>query len=141
ANSVVPVKAHLFIPPLNQEFVSLNERFISNNYGVNDNQLNVNRRGTWSASHAIGSQARYYRMVLTKRYGTEPVEARPPAPRQPIELSGAEQVAADALINPIRQHSADIETFISETIRRVNDITDDNVRLLLNGQATPLNKA
>ena len=69
------------------------------------------------------------------------MEAAPPAARQPIALEGPEQVAADALIDPIRQHSADIETFISETIRRVNDITDDNVRLLLDGQATALNKA
>src|SRR5690606_32576933 len=63
------------------------------------------------------------------------------APRQPIPLDGPEQIAADALINPIRQHSADIETFISEAIRRVNDITDDNVRLLLGGQTSALDKA
>ena len=141
ANNGVPVKAQLFIPPLNQEFVSLNESFISNNYGVSVNQVDGNRRVTWSARRASGSQTLYYRMVLSKRYGTEAVEARPPAPREPIALDGPEQVAADALINPIRQHSADIETFISETIRRVNDITDDNVRLLLNGQGTALNKA
>ncbi len=141
ASTGVPVKAQLFIPPLNQEFISLNESFISNNYGVSVNQQDGNRRVTWSARRAGGSQTLYYRLVLTKRYGTEPVEARPPAPRQPIPLDGPEQIAADALINPIRQHSADIETFISETIRRVNDITDDNVRLLLGGQSTPLNKA
>ena len=141
ASNGVPVKAQLFIPPLNQQFVSLNESFISNNYGVSVNQLNGNRRVTWSARRAGGSQTLYYRMVLTKRYGAEAAEAQPPAPRQPIALDGPEQVAADALINPIRQHSADIETFISETIRRVNDITDDNVRLLLDGQGTALNKA
>ena len=141
ANTGVPVKAQLFIPPLNQKFVSLNESFISNNYGVSVNQQDGNRRVTWSARRAGGTQALYYRLVLTKRYGTEPVAAPPPAPRQPIPLDGPEQIAADALINPIRQHSADIETFISETIRRVNDITDDNVRLLLDGDNSALGKA
>lgn len=141
ASTGVPVKAQLFIPPLNQEFIGLNESFISNNYGVSVNQLNGNRRVTWSARRASGSQTLYYRLVLTKRYGVEPTEAPPPAPRQPIPLDGPEQIAADALINPIRQHSADIETFISEAIRRVNDITDDNVRLLLGGQTSALDKA
>ncbi|WP_193075374.1 inactive transglutaminase family protein [Pseudomonas sp. FME51] len=141
ASSGVPVKAQLFIPPLNQKFVSLNESFISNNYGVSVNQQDGNRRVTWSARRASGTQTLYYRLVLTNRYGTEPAAAQPPAPRQPIPLDGPEQIAADALINPIRQHSADIETFISETIRRVNDITDDNVRLLLGGDSSALSKA
>ncbi|SDS10413.1 Inactive transglutaminase fused to 7 transmembrane helices [Halopseudomonas litoralis] len=141
ATSGVPVKAQLFIPPLNQKFVSLNESFISNNYGVSVNQQDGNRRVTWSARRASGTQTLYYRLVLTNRYGTEPAAAQPPAPRQPIPLDGPEQIAADALINPIRQHSADIETFISETIRRVNDITDDNVRLLLGGDSSALDKA
>ena len=141
ASTGVPVKAQLFIPPLSQEFNALNESFISNNYGVSVNQQEGNRRVTWSARRASGAQTLYYRLGLTKRYGNEPAAATPPKPRQPIALDGPEQIAADALINPIRQHSADIETFIGETIRRVNDVTDDNVRLLLGGQSSPQDKA
>lgn len=141
ASSGVPIKAQMFIPPLNQDYISLNESFISNNYGVSINQVQSNRRVTWSARRASGTQTLYYRLVLTKRYSTAPTVAPPPPARQPIALDGPEQVAADALISPIRQHSADIETFISETIRRVNDITDDNVKLLLGGSASALDKA
>ncbi|MGB7387160.1 MAG: inactive transglutaminase family protein [Pseudomonas neustonica] len=141
ASPGTPLKAQFYIPPLNQEYVSLNESFISNNYGVSVNSQNGNRRVTWSSRRGSGTQTLYYRLVLTKRYSEEPAKAAPPAPRQPIPLEGPEQVAADALINPIRQHSADIETFISETIRRVNDITDDNVKLLLNGGTSPMDKA
>lgn len=136
-----PIKAQFFIPPLNQDYVSLNESFISNNYGVSINNQKSNRRVTWSSRRASGTQTLYYRLVLTKRYSEEQAKAAPPAPPQPIQLEGPEQVAADALINPIRQHSADIETFISETIRRVNDITDDNVKLLLAGGTTAMDKA
>jgi len=32
ANPREPVKLQMYVPPLNQEFVSLNESFISNNY-------------------------------------------------------------------------------------------------------------
>ncbi|UJJ31386.1 osmotic stress tolerance membrane protein RloB [Halopseudomonas maritima] len=136
-----PIKAQFFIPPLNQDYVSLNESFISNNYGVNINNQAGNRRVTWSSRRASGTQTLYYRLVLTQRYSEEQAKAAPPPAPQPIQLEGPEQVAADALINPIRQHSADIETFISETIRRVNDITDDNVKLLLAGGTSAMDKA
>ncbi|MEL0166977.1 MAG: inactive transglutaminase family protein [Pseudomonadaceae bacterium] len=136
-----PIKAQFFIPPLNQDYVSLNESFISNNYGVSINNQKGNRRVTWSSRRASGTQTLYYRLVLTKRYSEEQAKAAPPPSPQPIQLDGPEQVAADALINPIRQHSADIETFISETIRRVNDITDDNVKLLLAGGTSATDKA
>ncbi|MFT6430558.1 MAG: hypothetical protein ACJAXR_001232 [Halopseudomonas sp.] len=137
----VPVKAQMFIPPLAQDYISLNESFISNNYGVSINQQNGNRRVTWSSRRASGTQALYYRLVLTQRYSSEPPPAVSPPLRDPIQLEGAEQVAVNALISPIRQHSADIETFISEAISRVNDITDDNVKLLLGGDTSPLAKA
>ena len=39
ATQGVPVKAQMFIPPLTQDFISLNESFISNNYGVSINQV------------------------------------------------------------------------------------------------------
>lgn len=141
ATAGVPIKAQMFIPPLNQDYTSLNESFISNNYGVSINQVQGNRRVTWSARRASGTQTLYYRLVLTKRYAADTPPPPPPTPRMPIVLEGPEQVAADALISPIRQHSADIETFITEAIRRVNDTSDDNVRLLLGGQTTPLDKA
>ncbi len=136
-----PIKAQFFIPPLDQDYVSLNESFISNNYGVSINNQKGNRRVTWSSRRASGTQTLYYRLVLTKRYSEEQAKAAPPPTPQPVQLEGPEQVAADALINPIRQHSADIETFISETIRRVNDITDDNVKLLLAGGTSAMDKA
>ena len=99
-----PIKAQFFIPPLNQDYVSLNESFISNNYGVNINNQAGNRRVTWSSRRASGTQTLYYRLVLTQRYSEEQAKSAPPPAPQPVQLEGPEQVAADALINPIRQH-------------------------------------
>src|SRR5690606_6306476 len=96
-----PVKAQPVIPPLNQEHVTLNDSCISNSYGGSVNQLNGNRRVPWSARRASGTESLYFRLGLTRRYGAEPIESRPPAARQPIALDGPEQIAADALINPI----------------------------------------
>ena len=52
ANSREPVKVQMFIPPLTQDYVSLNESFISNNYGVSINRNDGNRKVTWSARRA-----------------------------------------------------------------------------------------
>ena len=136
-----PVKLQMFVPPLNQEFVSLNESFISNNYGVSVNRVDGNRRVTWSARRASGKQTLYYRLVLTKRYSGEQTKATGPIFRDSLPVEGAEKIAAEALLSPIRQHSADVETFISEAIKRVNNVEDDNVKLLLGGDASTANKA
>ncbi|MDP3814329.1 inactive transglutaminase family protein [Pseudomonas sp.] len=141
ANPRDPVKLQMFVPPLAQDYVSLNESFISNNYGVSINRADGNRKVTWSARRANGKQTLYYRLVLTKRYSGEPAKAKGPIFRDSIPVEGAEQIAAEALLAPIRQHSADVETFISETIKRVNNRNDDNVKLLLGGDASSINKA
>ncbi|MFI8382341.1 inactive transglutaminase family protein [Pseudomonas sp. NPDC079086] len=136
-----PVKLQMFVPPLAQDYVSLNESFISNNYGVSINRADGNRKVTWSARRASGKQTLYYRLVLTKRYSGEQTKAKGPIFRDSIPVEGAEKIAAEALLAPIRQHSADVETFISETIKRVNNVNDDNVKLLLGGDASTPNKA
>src|SRR3990167_3806151 len=141
ANPREPVKLQMFVPPLAQDYVSLNESFISNNYGVSINRADGNRKVTWSARRANGKQTLYYRLVLTKRYSGEQAKAKGPFFRDSIQVEGAEKIAAEALLAPIRQHSADVETFISETIKRVNNSNDDNVKLLLGGDASTPNKA
>lgn len=136
ANPSEPIKLQMFVPPLNQNYISLNESFISNNYGVSVNRDDDNRRVTWSARRASGKQTLYYRMVMTKRYSGEKVKEKGPIYRETLPVDGPEKVASEALLAPIRQHSADVETFISEAIKRVNNVNDDNVRLLLGGDTS-----
>lgn len=137
-----PLKVRMFVPPLESGFTALNESFISNNYGVNVNRENSNRLVTWSARRGSGQETLYYRLMLTPRFAEPlaPPEGGPQFRPSPV-LEGAEKVAADALLEPIRRHSADVETFISETIKRANNVDDDNVRLLLGGDLRPENRA
>jgi hypothetical protein len=141
ATSTGPVKVQMYVPPLNQGYISLNESFISNNYGVSVNRIDANRRVTWSSRRANGDQTLYYRLVLTQRYGVEQNEEKGPVYRESLPIAGAEKIAAEALIAPIRQHSADVETFVSEAIKRVNNTSDDNARLLLGGDPSVARKA
>jgi len=132
ASSDVPIKTKLYVPPLDSRFVSVSESFISKDYGVTVDQEEDNRQITWSARRVTGEQTLFYRLVVTARYGGETTETEGPVYRDPIEIEGeAEQEAVETLIQPIRQYSADIETFISEAIKRVNKTDDDAVQLLL----------
>ncbi|WP_144937587.1 inactive transglutaminase family protein [Pseudomonas alabamensis] len=141
ASSKDPVKVQMFVPPLNRDYVSITESFISNNYGFSVNRADGNRKVTWSARRVSGDQTLYYRLVVTKRSSTEKATPKGPTFRDSLALDGPEKIAAEALMAPIRQHSADVETFVSETIKRVNNLNDDNVKLLLAGDTSPLNKA
>ncbi|QXE09225.1 MULTISPECIES: inactive transglutaminase family protein [Pseudomonas] len=141
ASTKDPVKVQMFVPPLSRDYVSLNESFISNNYGVAVNRVDGNRKVTWSARRAKGNQTLYYRLVLTKRYTAEKSKIKGPTFRDSIAIEGPEKIAAEALLAPIRQHSADVETFIGEAIKRVNNVNDDNVKLLLAGDPSTPHKA
>ena len=141
ANPKDSVKVQMYVPPLSRDYISLNESFISNNYGVNVNRADGNRKVTWSARRANGNQTLYYRLVLTKRYSAEKAKVKGPIFRDSIAVEGPEKIAADALLAPIRQHSADVETFVSEAVKRVNNLSDDNVKLLLAGDTSVQNKA
>ncbi|ATP44209.1 hypothetical protein CR511_09160 [Pseudomonas putida] len=141
ASTKDPIKVQMFVPPLNRDYVSLNESFISNNYGVSVNRADGNRKVTWSARRASGNQTLYYRLVLTKRYTNDKNTIKGSTFRDSLAVEGPEKVAAEALMAPIRQHSADVETFVSETIKRVNNLNDDNVKLLLAGDTSSMKKA
>lgn len=140
ATNGVPVKLQMFVPPQNTRFVTLNESFISKNFGVSVNKADDNRLITWSSRRASGSQTLFYRLVVTSRFGAEMPDTEGPVYRDPIEVEGAEKIAIEALLAPIRQYSADIETFIGEAIKRINDNSNDNVKVLLNGDDSTANK-
>lgn len=136
-----PVKVQLFAPLTEQRHVILNESFISNNYGVSINQVDNNRRITWSARRASGKQILYYRLLATSRYSLEQEASKGPLYRESLPVSGVDKIAAEALLASIRQNSADIETFVSETIKKINNASDDNARLLLRGDNSIARKA
>lgn len=127
-----PVKVEMFVPPSWSKFITLNESFISKNYGVNIDVQDHNRQAVWSTRRAEGDQQLFYRLMLTQRSNVR-LSAEEPGPqfRESPQLQGVEKVAVEALLKPIREHSADIETFIREAIKLINDTDNHNARLLL----------
>jgi hypothetical protein len=137
-----PVKVQMYVPPAWSKFITLNESFISKSYGVNTDIVGDNRQAVWSARRAEGNQQLFYRLMLTQRSNSRFSESEPgPQFSESPELIGVEKVAVDALLKPIREHSADIETFIREAIKLINEPSNDNARLLLGNVYTQDNKS
>ncbi|WP_372864971.1 inactive transglutaminase family protein [Spongiibacter sp.] len=137
-----PVKVQMHLPPSWSKFITLDESFISRNYGVNIDELAQNRRAVWSARRAEGQQQLFYRLMLTQRSNTRFSSEEPgPQFRESPKLQGVEKVAVEALLKPIREHSADIETFIREAIKLINDSNNDNARLLLGNDYSQRSKS
>lgn len=136
-----PVKVQMFAPSGRDEFVTLSESFVGNNFGVGVSWVDGNRLATWSTRRAQGQQVLYYRLVLARRFLLEKVTDTGPHFRRRAPLTGAELVAAESLLGPIRERSADIQTFISETIHTVNDDSNHSVRLLLAGDHSQARRA
>ncbi|CAA0104944.1 Uncharacterised protein [Zhongshania aliphaticivorans] len=137
-----PVKVQMYLPPEWSKFITLNESFISKNYGVNTDVIGDNRQAVWSARRTEGDQQLYYRLMLTQRSNSRFSESEPgPQFSESPELIGVEKVAVEALLKPIREHSADIETFIREAIKLINEPSNDNARLLLGNNYTQDNKS
>ena len=130
-----PIKVKMTLPPQNDRFITLNESFISRNYGVtlHGDEDELNRESLWSIRRAEGPQTLYYRIILANNEHAR--TSSPPktvyAPELP--LSPAEKAAADAILAETRNQSADIKTFIAETLKRLKNAKGDNVNSLLAG--------
>lgn len=137
-----PVKVQFYIPPKSDDYTISNELFLAKDYGQNiDESQSDNRFVTWSARKLSGPQTLYYRLNLTKRYSDEVSNSSKGVTwREAMPLHGANKLAADALINEIRQKSSNTATFITTAISIVNETNNDNVNLLLGNDKSVENK-
>ncbi len=117
-----PVKATLQLPRNMPGFAILNENFVSRGYGLNT-QDNGRREAVWATRRARGPQALYYRVAV---YADEAaVTGQQPAFPEVPELDEPYATALTALVNEVRQQSADIDSFAGEMLRRLNDDSPD----------------
>ncbi len=129
--------AHLQIPKSNRQFATLNEYFISHNYGLSVETEAGGRFAEWSIRRAKGQQRLYYQMELApldnvddnKSAKAPPLAVRPDYP----EMLG---LAIDGLHNDVRNESANIFTFVSRLLARVNSPDlDADAKIIFKGIA------
>ena len=134
-----PAKVRFEIPHTPPGFVILDEDFVSSQYGLATKQDLVNRQALWAVRRVRDKQALYYRIKLLP--SPEATVARKPThPHYPDKPDYAEPEgsAVTALLDHVRDESADIASFTRELLLRLNDpAPEENVLLLRQEDAEP----
>ncbi len=140
-----PIKAQLTLPRLPRGYVIANENYVSGKYGLAVEEDEENRVAEWAVRRAKGDQVLYYHLQLARddeeineEYSTGPITSKGEIafPEVP-EYSEGIATAVNALLEEVRQKSADISTFTRELLSRFNSETpDENVLLLLSEAIT-----
>lgn len=135
-----PVKASLRIPREPPGFELLDEHFVSFGYGLTTQTVDDDRQALWSKRRARGLQTLYYRAIVYRTRFAPPADVPrfPEVPDYPEPYGSA----ARSVLEDVRDESADIATFASQLIKRLNDrAPDEEVRLLLGeARVTPEGK-
>ncbi|MFW5427426.1 MAG: UUP1 family membrane protein, partial [Methylophagaceae bacterium] len=132
-----PLKAQLILPSISPGYMIIDENYVSGKYGLAVTTVGNNRVAEWAVRRARGEQVLYYHLQLTRDGGdaNQPISEKeksivgaPNAPQYPENTA----TAITALLEEVRQKSADVKTFTRELLLRFNSETpDENVQLLL----------
>jgi hypothetical protein len=126
-----PALLSLLLPGSNEGFVLLDESFVSRGYGLTLDEQRGQRIARWAKRRTKGQQALYYRTLLFPDKQARAGGDRPRFPAVP-KLEEPYQTALEAVVDDVRQHSADIDTFTSELLKRMNaPAPDEYLQLLL----------
>lgn len=125
-------KARLRIPERMVGFGILSENFISRGFGLSIQEGENKRDALWAVRRTEGRQTLYYRLTV---FRDDDVGIKMPTPAFP-EVPRMEEPFASALqdiVAEVRRQSADVQTFTSALLRRVNEADrDDTISLFTN---------
>ena len=125
------IKVNLQIPTLTPGFRKLNENPVSRGYGFSHNYGSGGREAQWAVRRADGPQTIYYRVSVYEDPGADQSDTTPPFPLAPV-INEPFATAIDVIVNDVREQSADVQSFTSELLQRMNDPSPDpNIELLL----------
>ena len=140
-----PVKIRFSLPNKPEGFVIADENFVSGKYGLAFETADDNKIAEWAVRRAKGEQVLYYQLHLAR--DDNPISSPKPNltshhgqdiyfPKVP-GYSEATATIVEALLDEVRQKSADIKTFTRELLLRFNaEEPDENVQVLLSNIKT-----
>ena len=125
-----PAKLSLFIPENTPGFMLLDEYFISSRYGLTIAKTHENRRADWAIRRARGMQTLYYRISVARSNLKVGWETKPDFP-DPPDYPEPYASAIKAIIDDVREESADVESYTLELLKQLNSsVPDENVELI-----------
>ena len=127
----------LQLPYLTPGWIVLDERFVARGYSKIPEREAQGREVQWATRNAVGEQDLYYRATVVRSQlkqdallpELEPELLTPPVLEKPYSI------AAQDLLDQVRDRSADITTFSRGLIRRLNESPDEDAQLLLDRYA------
>lgn len=126
-----PVRAVLQIPDEPPGFTILDENFVSRGYGLTLRHRPTGREAVWTIRRATGRQTLYYRAVVVPG-GAPAAELKPPGVPPYPDLEEPYQTAVEGLAADAYRRSADVASFTTELLRRLNaEAPEESVALLL----------
>ncbi len=140
-----PVKVRFALPNSPEGFVIADENYVSGKYGLAFENVDDNRIAEWAVRRASGEQVLYYQLHLA-RDDNQSAEAKLNMAHQQNQAvyfpkvpgySEATATIVEALLDEVRQKSADIKTFTRELLLRfIAEDLDENVQVLLSNIKT-----
>lgn len=127
-----PAKVTLTLPGDAPGFTLVDENFVSRSFGLTLSEDAGLRQGIWTLRRSQGEQALFYRVQIypesQRRLGvsTDSPPEFPEVPAYPEPLASA----IDDVLTRARSESADIFSFASRLLSILNDVGDENVKVI-----------
>lgn len=114
-----PIKATLKLPTTTPGMGQLRENFISRGYGLTVQDAATTREAVWTVRRATQRQSLYYQGVFYRDAINQRFLPRPTFPEVP-SLEEPFQTAMLATVEEVRRQSADIASFTTSLLGRIN---------------------
>jgi hypothetical protein len=136
-----PLKVTLRLPTLTRGYTVLDENFISRGFGVSTQTSAYGREAVWAVREAHGPQTVFYRATILKDPSRVVEDTTPPFPSPP-QLDEPSQIAMEGLIAEVRRQSADVASFTTQLLKRIQRAENDPyISLFLRRGATAEERA
>jgi len=128
-----PVKATLELPFHSSGFAVTEENFVSRGFGLTLAEEPNGRRAEWAIRRLPQDRTLYYRARISPGESSPVILDRPQYPEIP-QLEEPFASALKDIVNEVRAASADIGTFASAMLTKLNAVsTDENISLFQSG--------
>ena len=127
-----PIKASLVLPTATPGMGQLRENFISRGYGLSIHEEDYTREAVWAVRRASQRQSLYYQGAFYRDSGQTAFAPSPAFPEVPV-LAEPFNTAMVTIVEDVRRQSADVVSFASELIGRINSASpSEEMSLFLN---------
>ncbi len=114
-----PIRVEFQLPQATPGLGRLRENFISRGYGLAVEEDDAQRLASWTIRRASGQQSLFYQGVFFRDQLGNFSAPQPPFPEVP-DLAEPYATAMQSIIDDVRRQSADVASFTTELLTRIN---------------------